>query len=78
MSRVDKIKIELDFLKTSFSTLLVAFLGIISYAFINYDKLSENKVMLMFIGIFLVTLSFSLNIMFIFKKLKQLERFINE
>ncbi|WP_169764202.1 hypothetical protein [Campylobacter mucosalis] len=73
MSRNEKLKIELDFLKTAFGTILLSFIGMVSYGFINYESLNSIKFYILIVAIFVIALLFIFVVKRVAKRLKELE-----
>ncbi len=56
MPKIDKIKEQIGWLKVVFALLFATDLSLIAYLFNNLEILSDTKIVLLLIGLFLVTL----------------------
>ena len=46
MAELDKLKNDFELLKIALNTLIVTFIGVVSFAFVNFEKLSNIKLIL--------------------------------
>ncbi|ARR02218.1 hypothetical protein [Campylobacter vicugnae] len=46
MAELDKLKNDFELLKIALNTLIVVFIGVVSFAFVNFEKLSNIKLIL--------------------------------
>ncbi len=53
MSKKERIKTTLDFLKSSLMTFILLLFGILSYTFVHYEQLNIFKTILVFATLFL-------------------------
>ena len=74
MSQSEALKIELDFLKVSFSALLIALFGIVSYAFINFESLSFEMFIVLCVGLALVSVALFIVVGIAVKRIKELKK----
>ncbi len=72
MSKSDALKIELEFAKVGFSTLLLSLVGIISYAFLNYEKTSGLVLIILGLGLVFIVVGILLVLIYTKKKLREL------
>jgi predicted exporter len=74
MSKIDGTKSLIDVLKTITITLLLAFFGMVSYLFVNFDKLSIIKMFVVGVGITITIVVLVIILNTLFKKIKELEK----
>ncbi len=74
MSKLEKIKTLIDFLKTIIITLIVGLFGMISFLVVNIEKITSIQATLTLTGVIFDLLILVLMIKFTLKKINDLER----
>ncbi|MCI5969434.1 hypothetical protein [Helicobacter sp.] len=73
MSKKDKIKLEVDFLKALLLAFLTAIFGIFGYSVINYNEIDLIRGIFITLGIVLTCVAISLLLKRVYKILKEIE-----
>lgn len=73
MSKTERIKELLGFVKSIIIALLVAIFGMSSYLFLNFDKIHFIRIAIVTVVIILTIMVIGILIKILFKKLKELE-----
>lgn len=73
MSKLDKTKTIIDLLKSIIITLLVVLFGMVSYSFINIDKLSMLQLIIIVVAIIFNVIVLSMIGKVIIRKVNRLE-----
>lgn len=74
MSKLDKAKTIIDFLKTIIVTLLVGLFGMISFMFLNINTLSIAQIIIIALAIVLDIIVLTVLIIKALEQIKELER----
>lgn len=74
MSKNERLKIELDYLKSVFVSVLAGILGVASYGFVNYATMSLGKFLVLCGALFFLVVCFALLAIRVGKKLNELEK----
>ena len=72
MSKVEKCKAMLDYLKTFLVTLLVGLFGMVSYLFLHFDSLSGWQIFFMICGVVLDCVAIGFGFRVALKKMNEL------
>jgi len=73
MSKLEKIKTQIDFLKSILFTLVVSLFGMLSYIVVNLEKISFGQAIITIIGIVIDIILLFIAIKYTLKKIDELE-----
>jgi len=73
MSKLEKIKTQIDFLKSILFTLVVSLFGMLSYIVVNLEKISFGQAIITIIGIVVDLILLFIAIKYTLRKIDELE-----